>query len=38
MLDDKLKKNSLHGLKIKFIKFLESKSNELENNKKFIDL
>ena len=35
--DDVLKKDSLHGLRIKFDKIFGIKSNELENNKKFID-
>jgi len=35
--DDILKKDSLHGLRIKFDKIFGIKSNELENNKKFID-
>jgi DNA polymerase-3 subunit alpha len=35
--DDVLKKESLHGLQIKFDKIFGIKSNELENNKKFID-
>ncbi len=35
--DDILKKNSLEGLKIKFNKVFGIKSNELENNKTFID-
>jgi DNA polymerase-3 subunit alpha len=35
--DDVLKKDSLHGLEIKFDKIFGIKSNELENNKKFID-
>jgi DNA polymerase-3 subunit alpha len=35
--DDVLKKDSLHGLRIKFDKIFGIKSNELENNKKFIN-
>jgi DNA polymerase-3 subunit alpha len=35
--DDVLKKDSLHGLRIKFDKIFGIKSNELKNNKKFID-
>ena len=35
--DDVLKKDSLHGLRIKFDKIFGIKSNKLENNKKFID-
>ena len=35
--DDVLKKDSLHGLRIKFDKIFGIKSIELENNKKFID-
>ena len=35
--DDVLKKDSLHGLRIKFDKIFGIKSNELENNKKYID-
>jgi DNA polymerase-3 subunit alpha len=34
---DVLKKDSLHGLRIKFDKIFGIKSNELENNKKFIN-
>jgi DNA polymerase-3 subunit alpha len=35
--DDILKKDSLHGLGIKFDKIFGIKTNELENNKKYID-
>jgi len=35
--DDVLKKDTLHGLKIKFDKIFGIKSNELENNKTYID-
>ena len=35
--DDVLKKDSLHGLRIKFDKIFGIKSNELENNKKYFD-
>ncbi|WP_435089406.1 DNA polymerase III subunit alpha [Candidatus Pelagibacter bacterium nBUS_30] len=35
--DDILKKDSLHGLKIKFEKIFGIKSNELKNNKTYID-
>ncbi|MDB3886192.1 DNA polymerase III subunit alpha [Candidatus Pelagibacter sp.] len=35
--DDVLKKDSLHGLRIKFDKIFGIKSSELENNKKFIN-
>jgi DNA polymerase-3 subunit alpha len=35
--DDILKKDSLHGLTIKFDKIFGIKTNELENNKKYID-
>ena len=35
--NDVLKKDSLHGLKIKFDKIFGIKSNELESNKKFIN-
>ncbi|MDC0585444.1 DNA polymerase III subunit alpha [Candidatus Pelagibacter sp.] len=35
--DDILNKDSLHGLRIKFDRIFGIKSNELENNKKFID-
>ena len=35
--DDVLKKDSLHGLRIKFDKIFGVKSNELENNKKYFD-
>ena len=35
--DDILKKDSLHGLSIKFDKIFGIKTNELENNKKYID-
>jgi DNA polymerase III subunit alpha len=35
--DDVLKKDSLHGLSIKFDKIFGIKSNELANNKKYID-
>jgi len=35
--DDVLKKDSLHGLRIKFDKIFGIKPNELENNKKFIN-
>jgi len=35
--DDVLKKDSLHGLKIKFDKIFGIKSNELESNKTYID-
>ena len=35
--DDVLKKDSLHGLRIKFDKIFGIKSNDLENNKTYID-
>ncbi len=35
--DDVLKKDSLHGLSVKFDKIFEIESNELANNKKYID-
>jgi DNA polymerase-3 subunit alpha len=35
--DDKLKKDSLHGLRIKFDKVFNIKANDLENNKTYLD-
>jgi DNA polymerase-3 subunit alpha len=35
--DDKLKKDSIHGLRIKFDKVFGIKANELENNKAYLD-
>src|SRR5210317_1705092 len=35
--DDKLKKDSLHGLRIKFDKVFSIKANDLENNKTYLD-
>src|SRR5210317_1093226 len=35
--DDKLKKDSLHGLRIKFDKVLGIKTNDLEKNKTYLD-
>jgi DNA polymerase-3 subunit alpha len=35
--DDKLKKDSLHGLRIKFDKVFGIKANDLENNKTYLD-
>jgi len=35
--DDKLKKDSLHGLRIKFDKVFGIKTNDLENNKTYLD-
>src|SRR5210317_408725 len=35
--DDKLKKDSMHGLRIKFDKVFGIKTNDLENNKTYLD-
>jgi DNA polymerase-3 subunit alpha len=35
--DDKLKKDSLHGLRIKFDKVFSIKANDLKNNKTYLD-